>query len=92
MSDVKNRLGQKLKELRGDRALNKIEQESGIDRGQLRRYEEGRIPEDHLLQKLADFYEIPYDALKALSFEDLYPEGSKERAALFKWVRGHDSQ
>ena len=83
---IVNELGKKLKELRGSKPLNQVSLESGIDRGQLRRYEEGRIPEDSLIEKLAKYYQVPYDELKALSFESIYPPGSKQRKAIFKWV------
>jgi transcriptional regulator with XRE-family HTH domain len=86
MENVKNHLGDRLKELRGDRPLHQIEKASGIDRGQLRRYEAGRIPQDHLVVRLSEFYQVPYEELKALCFEDLFPKGGKEREALLKWA------
>lgn len=73
-------------ELRGKKSLCKIQEESGIDRGQLKRYEVGRIPIDELLEKLAAFYGVSYDDLKELALEDTYPAGSKARAAVVKWV------
>lgn len=82
-----NPLGECLKELRAGRPLNQIEKESGINRGQLRRYEAGRIPEDELLVKLADYYRVPYQKLKGLAFEMLYPAGSRQQEALFIWVQ-----
>lgn len=85
-----NHLAARLRELRGKRPLNQIEKSSGINRGQLRRYEAGRIPEENLLIALSEFYQVPYDELKALCFEDLYPKGSKARSALFKWVLKED--
>lgn len=82
-----NALGNRLKELRGARSLNAVSQECGIDRGQLRRYEEGRIPDDDLIEKLAGYYQVSYEELKGLSFENLYPEGSRQRHALLQWVQ-----
>ncbi len=87
MTTVKNQLGQKLKELRNTKTLYQVESESGINRSQLRRYELGRIPEPEVLQRLADFYQVPYKELKALSFEDLFPKGSKDRALLLEWAK-----
>lgn len=84
--DSVNHLGTRLKQLRGDRPLNQIEMASGINRGQLRRYEEGRIPEEKQLLALCAFYNVPYEELKALCFEDLYPLGSQERNALIRWA------
>lgn len=82
-----NPLGVRLKMLRAGRPLNQVEKESGINRGQLRRYEEGRIPEDGLLVKLADYYQVPYQELKGLAFETLYPKGTTQRQVLFTWVQ-----
>jgi transcriptional regulator with XRE-family HTH domain len=82
-----NALGNRLKELRAAKSLNQVSQESGIDRGQLRRYEAGRIPEDALIVKLAEYYQVSYQELKGLSFESLYPVGSLRRQALFNWVQ-----
>ena len=86
MENVKsNKLGERLKTLRGSRPLNQVQQECGIDRGQLRRYEEReRLPEDEALLKLASYYEVSFDELKILFFDDLYPEGSHNRALLKK--------
>lgn len=83
--DSVNHLARKLKELRGERSLYAVAEESGISRPVLHRYENGRIPTDEQLKALADFYRVPYKELKFLAFEDSFPTGSEERTLLKEW-------
>jgi len=87
MSNVNNHLGQKLRELRGDKTIYQVAKEVQIDRTQLKRYEEGRIPADEVLEKLAQFYDVPFDALRIMGFEDQFPVDSRQRQILIKWVK-----
>lgn len=85
---VNNYLGQKLTTLRGEKTLYRVEKESGVDRGQLRRYEIGEtLPENESLAKLAAFYGVDFKELKMLYFEDCFPDQSQERNLLFEWVQ-----
>jgi transcriptional regulator with XRE-family HTH domain len=89
MSNVNNHLGHKLRALRGDKTIYQVSKEVQIDRTQLKRYETGRIPADDVLEKIALFYDVSFDELKMLSYDDLFPEGSRQRHLLFKWVQAH---
>jgi len=87
MEFVNTQLGQLLKILRGDKPLNVVEQETGVSRANLSRYEKGgHMPQDITLKKLATFYGVSYEQLKMAQFEDLYPEGSEVRTILKKWL------
>lgn len=86
MSAVNKNLGTRLRELRGDRTVYQIYKASGIDRTQLARYEDGRLPEPRVLKQLAEFYGIPYFELRALAFEDMFPTGSEDRELLKQWL------
>lgn len=49
-----------LRRLRGDRSLRQMEQETGISRGYLSRYENGKeIPRDHHIDALERAYAAP---------------------------------
>lgn len=87
MTNVNNHLATRLRELRGERSLYKVEEGSGIPRSMLKRYESGEnLPEDSTLEKLSTFYGVDYSELKTLYFEDFFPEDSVNRAILFQWV------
>jgi transcriptional regulator with XRE-family HTH domain len=87
MTNVNNHLATRLRELRGERSLYKVEEGSGIPRSMLKRYESGEnLPEDITLQKLSSFYAVDYAELKTLYFEDFFPSGSLNREILFQWV------
>jgi transcriptional regulator with XRE-family HTH domain len=87
MCGVKSKLGNKLRTLRGERTLYQVANAIGINRRQLQRYEEGRLPEDEPLEKIADYYQVQFADLKELYFEDLYPEGERNREVLKKWIQ-----
>lgn len=88
MPDVnQSGLSAKLRELRGKRSLYSVQQETGIDRSSLRKYELGKlVPERVMLEKLANYYEVQFAILMKLILADLYPENSVERAILIDWV------
>ena len=89
MADVNTSLlAQKLRELRGAKSLYLVQQEMGVDRGSLRKYETGRLlPEKAMLEKLATYYQIDFASLLKLILADQYPEHSLERAIVIEWVR-----
>lgn len=87
MSEVKSQLAERLRQLRGTRTLYQVEQESGISRSLIRRYENGtHIPEEQMLRRIAEYYEFEFPALRKLHFAALFPEGSEIRKTLFEWV------
>jgi transcriptional regulator with XRE-family HTH domain len=87
MLNVNKHLAARLRELRGELSLYKVEEGSGIPRSMLKRYESGEnLPEDLTLQKLSRFYDVEYSELKMLYFEDFFPEDSINRQILFQWV------
>ena len=54
------RIGEKLKELRGNRKLNEVAAQLGISPSALSMYENGeRIPRDVIKIKIAEYYEQP---------------------------------
>jgi transcriptional regulator with XRE-family HTH domain len=87
MTDV-NLFGTKLRELRGERSLYEVAKAMGIERGQLKRYEDGRIPEHQkTVILLSEFYGTPYFELQALCFEAQYPRDTLIREALLWWLK-----
>ena len=87
MNVVNSHLADYLKTLRGKKSLYQIEKDIGFSRSLLRRYELGeRVPEDATLQKLAEYYGVPFGELKMKHFEDLYPEHSVNRQLLRDWL------
>jgi transcriptional regulator with XRE-family HTH domain len=79
-------LGNKLKELRGDRSLRDVEREIGMDRSDLSKYERGRfVPSSERLQKLADYYDHPYRELRKLYFIDLFTE-PEDHELILEWA------
>jgi transcriptional regulator with XRE-family HTH domain len=87
MEYVNTQLGKLLRALRGDKPLNLVEQQTGVSRANLSRYEKGgHIPQDITLRKLAAFYETSYERLKVAQLEDLYPEGSEDKQILKRWL------
>ena len=54
------KIGAKLKELRGERRINKVAEDLGISPSALSMYENGeRIPRDVIKIKIADYYGQP---------------------------------
>lgn len=59
METVKKTVGQKLKELRGDRSRDSVAAAVGISSSALGMYENNlRVPRDDIKKKLADFYGV----------------------------------
>jgi len=53
------RIGEKLKELRGDRTLDEVSKSIGVSISALGMYETGqRIPRDEIKLKIADYYRV----------------------------------
>jgi transcriptional regulator with XRE-family HTH domain len=90
---IVNPFADKITQLRGEKSLYLAAQEMGIDRGQLRRYEAGRIPESEaIIAKLARYYGVPLQELQNTYFETIYPVGSFFREAVFRWVKSYPGQ
>lgn len=93
MLDVNKKLALRLRELRGEKTLYQVQQDTRISRSLLRRYEIGeRTPEDEMLSRLANYYGVSYEELKMLYFEDIYPLASKVREVLFQWVKQEETE
>ena len=39
-----------------------------------------------MVKRIAQYYEVDFQVLRKLRFEDAFPEGSEARLALFHWV------
>jgi transcriptional regulator with XRE-family HTH domain len=88
MIDVNRKLAEALRTLRGERALNEVEKQTGVSRGNLSRYEQGQyLPRKDVLKKLAAFYEVPYQDLRTLYYEDMFSEDAEEREIVIHWAR-----
>lgn len=88
MKPVKSKVAQRLIELRGEQSIYEVAKSVGIRRSVLQRYEAGeRVPEDKNLDLLAAYYEVDFDELKVLVFEDLFPKQSRDRQVLKRWVQ-----
>ncbi|WP_303674991.1 helix-turn-helix domain-containing protein [Vampirovibrio chlorellavorus] len=80
-------LGNKLKELRGSLSLYEVGGDTGIPRIEISRYERGQhLPTPKNLQKLADYYEVPYEDLRVLYFSDYFSEENVDRPVVLKWA------
>jgi transcriptional regulator with XRE-family HTH domain len=63
-----------------------MEKTIGIARTLLSRYERGKhVPSPTALQRLAAFYQVPYDELRILHFEDAFSD-TTERDIVMKWA------
>lgn len=81
-------LGERLQELRGDRAAFYVEQETGISRANLLRYERDEVcPNRETLRKLSDFYEVPYADLRLLSLIGFLSRDREDRELVLEWAR-----
>lgn len=55
-------VGRYLRELRGERTLDKVSDDTGIGRSALNMYELGlRVPRDEAKVKLSQYYKVPID-------------------------------
>jgi transcriptional regulator with XRE-family HTH domain len=83
-----SRLGERLRQLRAERTLGDIERATGIARIVISRYERGqRVPESHMLKKLAAHYGVPYKELRMLHVEDMYSSDAEEREIVLEWAQ-----
>lgn len=79
-------LGDRLRELRGDRSLYQVGKATGIDRSHIKQFEEGSsLPTPHKLEALSNYYDVSYEELKFLYFDEVYTD-PKERALVIKWA------
>lgn len=82
-----SRLGDKLKELRDTQSLYEVEQSTGIRRNEIRRYELGEYaPSTTTLEKLAEYFEVTYDELRKLYYDDFF-EDPRERRIAIEWAK-----
>lgn len=82
-----SQLGERLRQLRGDQTLGDIERALGIARIVISRYEKGqRVPEPHMLKKLAKHYDVPYKELRKLHIDELYSD-AEEREIVLEWAK-----
>lgn len=82
-----SQLGERLRQLRGDQTLGDIERALGIARIVISRYEKGqRVPEPHMLKKLANQYDVPYKELRKLHIDELYSD-AEEREIVLEWAK-----
>jgi transcriptional regulator with XRE-family HTH domain len=79
-------LGAKLRELRGSHSLHEVAAELGVDTSVISRYENGkRAPVPEMLEKLAEYYEVDYESLRELYYDEAIPD-TREQAILLKWA------
>jgi len=79
-------LAKKLKELRGELSLYEVGKITGINRGDLKRFEDGSLlPKPDSLAKLAEYYEVPYEELYFEYLEEIYPTPA-ERHLIIQWA------
>lgn len=79
-------LGTKLKELRGDLSLYEVGKATGIDRSDIKKYEESKVlPKPSNLKKLAEYYEVPYENLFFPYLSEVYTD-SEDRQLIIKWA------
>ena len=82
-------LSKRLKELRGERSLLDIEKGTGISRVQIMRFEKAqRVPNPTNLRQLAEFFNVSYEELRSLYYEDLFQNKDEHRIVL-KWAKKH---
>lgn len=84
-----SRLGQYLKDQRGELSLYEVGKATGIARIDLSRYEKGELlPTSEKLKKLSGFYEISYKTLRILYYEDFFSD-KEEREIVLEWAKMH---
>lgn len=82
-----SQLAKKLRQLRGNLSLHEVGKGSGVASADLGRYESGHYyPTKSSLKKLAEYYEIPYEDLRLLYYEDIYADDGEERDVIIKWA------
>ncbi len=81
-----SQLGKHLKKLRGEASLYEVHKATGISKGLIASYEQGEhIPNEDNLIKLAEFYEVPYEELAVILYNEKYTDPVKQ-VGLIKWV------
>jgi transcriptional regulator with XRE-family HTH domain len=76
-------LGERLRELRGNRKLYDVEKATGITRIEISRYEKGNyFPSPKNLSRLAEFYGVSYDELRVLYYDDFFSDPVERRLVL----------
>lgn len=81
-----SRLGERLKQLRGEASLYDIEKAITVGRSLLSRYERGiQTPDVEMLHKLANHFRVPYRELRKLYYEDFFSD-STERDIVVEWA------
>ncbi len=79
-------LGERLKELRGKRSFYQVGKACGIIPNDVSRYERGeRVPTPPILERLSQYFEIPYAELRKSHYEDVL-DTFNEKEAVFAWV------
>lgn len=88
MGKVNNRLGKRLKELRGDRSLYEVGQDANVSRSNIQRYESGNtLPTEAVLERLSVTYQTSYDDLAVLYFADYFDRHPRKRELVIRWVK-----
>lgn len=78
--------GEKLRELRGDRSLAKVEAGCGVNRSDVKAYEDDKyLPKLGNFRKLGQYYEA-YEELFPLYLEEMFPD-ALEQDLIMKWAR-----
>jgi transcriptional regulator with XRE-family HTH domain len=81
------RLGEKLKELRGNRSLYEVSKGSDVPSADLGRYEAQEYhPTKPTLKKLAEYFEVSYKELRFLHYEDNFADDPEELSAVIDWA------
>lgn len=86
-------LGQRLKLLRGTRTQDIIAKGIGISRARYSHYENGRSePDNELLAKLAEYYNVSLDYLLGLTEQENYSDEVKDQVDKFLKEQNEDDQ
>lgn len=81
-------LGDKLKELRGTRSFYEIGKACKLIPNDISRYEQAkRVPSSEVLDRLAAYFDVTYDELRKLYYDDLFNADSRERKIVLAWAK-----
>ncbi|MEB3286368.1 MAG: helix-turn-helix transcriptional regulator [Vampirovibrionales bacterium] len=84
-----SQLADQLRKLRGNRTLYQVQQETGLPRITISRYErDENTPSINNLKKLAQYYQIDYKALRLYYYEDILTD-AEERLIVLSWALKH---
>lgn len=82
-------LADQLRKLRGDKTLYQVQQETGLPRITISRYERGEnIPSVANLKKLSHYYGCDYKELRVLYYNDILMD-EEERLIVTTWALQH---